>query len=99
MKYNKTIAGLIVVFMILWQGTSQVWAQESVSIRLLDLSTNMPIAGATFQYGDQSGQSDEKGTIKFDIKEGIHMTLSHVSYGKWKLSSSALISAIGSGVS
>ncbi len=99
MNYNKTISCIIAVFIVFHLITSEIFAQESDAFRLLDQSTNMPIVGATFQYGNQSGQSDEKGTIKFNLKEEIDMVLSHVSYGKWKLSSSALRSAIGSGVS
>jgi len=98
MNYNKIMARIIAIFMVSYMSISGIMAQESDVIRLLNQSTNMPIVGATFQYGNQSGQSDEKGAITFDIKEGIDMTLSHVSYGKWELSSSALQSAVGSGV-
>ena len=79
--------------------TKEALAQKTDAVRLLDQSTNMPIVGATYQYGQKSGQSDEKGTIKFNFIEEINMVLSHVSYGKWELSASALKSAIGSGVS
>lgn len=99
MNYNKIMVRMIALFIVSYMSISVIIAQETDAIRLLDKSTNMPIVGATFKYGNQSGQSDEQGAIKFDLTEEINMTLSHVSYGKWELSASAIQSAVGSGVS
>jgi iron complex outermembrane receptor protein len=101
MNYHKTTAGIFAVIIIFCLGMteSSLQAQELAAVRLLDKSTNMPITGATYQYGNQSGQSDEKGIIEFNIEEGLDMVLSHVGYGKWELSALALKSVINSGVS
>ena len=59
--------------------------QSNTLVRLLDQSTFLPIAGAIFQYGEQSGVSNEQGAIEFTYQEGTPMRLSHVSYGEWEL--------------
>ncbi len=63
--------------------TTFVIAQTNVEIRLLDEDSYLPINGATFEYGTQSGISDEEGIISFSPLEGESMKLSHISYGSW----------------
>jgi hypothetical protein len=60
MNYIKIIKRMIALLIVSYLSISGIMAQVSDVIRLLDQSTNMPIVGATFQYGNQSGQSDEK---------------------------------------
>ena len=64
------------------------------TIRLLDQTSSLPIMGATYQYADQSGISDQDGAIEFTFVENEEMAFSHVGYGEWTLSEEALLSAI-----
>ena len=75
--------------------SSSLWAQsEPQEIRLLDLESAMPIVAATFEYGDQNGQSDQDGTIRFTYLKGTTMQLSHVNYGNWTLTDSEVKKAL-----
>lgn len=94
-KYKFNVQWLL--FIILIMATIIVNGQ-SEKICLLDKSNAMPISGATFQYADQNGLSDESGNIEFDLVEGTSMKLSHVSYGEWQLSEAMLKSAIQEGL-
>lgn len=67
---------------------------EQKEIRLLDAESNLPIASATFEYGEQSGISDQDGTIRFSYVQGATLRLSHVNYGAWSLDEEALRMAI-----
>ena len=64
---------------------------------LLDQDSKQPIIGAVFQYGKQTGISDETGTIRFDLLASTPMILSHLSYGQWVLSANDILQAIESG--
>ena len=74
---NLLILPLLVV-------TTTLFAQQQNEVYLLDLESSMPIVGATFQYGDQNGVSDNDGILSFYFSETDTMFLSHVSYGTWK---------------
>ena len=75
--------------------TSTLFAQsEQKEIRLLDTESNLPIVGATFEYGEQNGLSDKNGVISFSYEEGANLELSHVNYGTWSLEEEKLRSAI-----
>jgi len=63
-----------------------LYAQSTTTVRFLDEDTYQPITGLTFEYGQQSGTSDENGAITFTLREGATMCLSHLSYGRWELS-------------
>ncbi|RLD23645.1 MAG: TonB-dependent receptor [Bacteroidetes bacterium] len=65
-------------------------------IQLLDQDTKQPIEGAVYQYGNQSGISDNDGIIKFKILSSKSMILSHLSYGQWVLSPIEVIKAMES---
>lgn len=58
-------------------------AQQNLEIYLLDQESHQPIQEATFEYGSQSGISDEKGMISFQFTAGKVMTISHLNYGTW----------------
>jgi iron complex outermembrane receptor protein len=75
-----------------------LFAQEENEIMLLDNSSYLPIVGASFEYGGQSGESDIDGQIKLIYKEGETLKLSHISYGKWQLEESSILFAIRTGV-
>jgi len=70
---------------------------QSTTIQLLDKTSNIPIAEATFIYGDQSGLSNESGYVEFRYEAGNAMELSHVAYGEWTLSDDALRAAMQTG--
>jgi iron complex outermembrane recepter protein len=90
----KKIPGIFLICLVVAQS---LFAQPQVSILLLDQSSYMPIAGATFQYADQSGISDNRGAIEFTYIDGETMRLSHLGYGEWILSDAALQEAMKSG--
>ena len=84
-----------IVLMALCLVPSRIIAQpEQQEIRLLDLENALPIAGATFDYGEQQGLSDDRGIIRFRYTTGSIMNLSHVNYGSWTLDDAALKKAI-----
>ena len=69
-------------------------AQETERIKLLDKDNAMPIIGATFQYGQQNGTTDEDGNFSFTFDSGSSMYLSHINYGKWSLDEDAILKMI-----
>ncbi len=69
-------------------------AQETERIKLLDKDNAMPIVGATFQYGQQNGTTDEDGNFSFSIDSGTSMYLSHINYGRWSLDEDAILKMI-----
>jgi len=73
--------GILAMFM----QTTILFSQDKSQVLLLDEETYFPLEGAYFEYGDQTGISTNEGMISFDLIEGQEMTLSHVSYGTWKL--------------
>ena len=83
---------LLAVFCIL---SMNAFAQsEQKQIRLLDFETSMPIVESTFEYGEQTGISDENGIISFRLDEGKSMTLSHINYGSWIIDAETLLTSI-----
>lgn len=66
-------------------------AQESLSIQLLDLDSHLPITEASFEYGNQTGISNEQGYVLFNYQAGVNMTLSHVAYGTWQWKDSEIL--------
>jgi iron complex outermembrane receptor protein len=78
-----------------WLLTYTLFAQyEQQEIRLLDQESALPITGATYEYNDRNGLSDENGVIRFTYADGSTMYLSHVNYGTWTLTDHELKSAI-----
>ncbi len=73
-------------------------AQNTVSVRLLDQDNSLPVAGALFEYGNQTGSSDLNGMISFMVMEGEQMRFSHVSYGSWEWSPEMIQQYIEAGV-
>jgi iron complex outermembrane receptor protein len=63
---------------------SPSFAQTTQKISLLDQENALPIRGATFQYGEQTGVSSEKGIISFVLEANTVMQLSHINYGSWE---------------
>ena len=98
MKFTKYMVWLPLMVVAYLFNTSTIKAQELSIIRLLDKESSLPIIGATYIYSDQNGISDKAGDIKFRYEPGSEMSISHVSYGKWKLSGPQVPAAIGSQV-
>ncbi|ERM80873.1 hypothetical protein P872_11190 [Rhodonellum psychrophilum GCM71 = DSM 17998] len=83
---------LLVALLLL---TSEIHGQRAEqNIRLLDADNAMPIIGATFEYEQQKGVSDENGTIAFVFKAGQSMRLSHIIYGVWTLDADQVQNAV-----
>ena len=98
MNLNKLSIHWVVCMVIFFNlYTSVALAQNIALVRLLDQSTFLPIAGATFQYGEASGISNEEGAIEFAYREGTPMKLSHVSYGEWQLDDAGVKEMIRAG--
>jgi iron complex outermembrane receptor protein len=76
--------------------TTLLAQSEQKEFRLLDRESALPIEGATYEYGEQNGLSEQNGIIRFSYSEGMTMLLSHVNYGSWLLDDDELKSAIQS---
>ena len=72
-----------IFFILLIFSYGSLAAQSRLSIKLLDIDDNMPIVGATFEYGNQQGISDQEGRISFHLLSGESMFITHISYGSW----------------
>lgn len=86
----------ISVFFLIFSFTG--WGQEMRQLRLLDEFNQSPIRGVSYQYGTQTGVSDEQGEISLQWQEAFPLELSHLNYGQWTLSASDLAAAWESGV-
>ena len=82
-KTERTLGLLMALMFII--NTATVYAQNNHIIRLLDQESSLPIIGATFTYGDQTGVSNVDGNIEFQYRKGVSMNFSHINYGKWSL--------------
>jgi len=75
--------------------TGRLMAQTSYrEIRLLDAETSLPIVEATWEYGDQQGLSDVDGTVRFIVRSGQAMIVSHLNYGHWTLEEGQLMESV-----
>ena len=92
MKYVSFVKTGTLLLLFLFSIQS-IQAQENKEIFLLDADNGEPITGATFQYDNQSGVSDEEGKIQYQFLDQEDMILSHISYGKWLMTSNQLKSA------
>lgn len=81
------------ILFLLFCATFFAQAQENKTIMLRDMENEQPITGATFQYGNQSGISDEDGQISYKLLNQENMVVSHISYGKWIITPKQLTSA------
>ena len=73
---------------------SGTYAQTNEQIILLDEDSALPIQGATFEYGKQTGISDVNGSISFVITEGEVMKVSHLNYGSWEWDEKELLKVL-----
>jgi iron complex outermembrane receptor protein len=88
-----------ILMMALWLLSIAIFAQtEQEQFRILDQESALPIEGATFEYANQKGLSDQNGVIRFSYIEGSPMQLSHLNYGQWSMDDEAIRSAIKSEV-
>ncbi len=99
MKINKTLLAVCqyILFCLCWPNPAALRAQQLQKIRLLDATSDQPIAAASYQYALQSGLSDDEGYLEFVYTSGEAMTLSHITYGQWKLSDEELRAVIQEG--
>lgn len=88
-----------ILILMFYMGTSVLFAQsEQSEIRLLDAENSLPISGATFQYDDQNGLSDQNGAVLLKYVPGATLALSHINYGQWSLDDQAIQEAFKNGV-
>lgn len=83
-----TLAALCLLVNIIFAQSQQHF------IKLVDSENAQPLVGATFNYGDKQGVSDENGNIYFNFSPNTEMILSHISYGTWKLNEKTILEAI-----
>ena len=72
------------------------WAQSS-TIRLLDSDSREPVKQASYQYGNTSGNSGEKGTIQVEVDGESSLVISHLQYGKQEFPPEEVARSIQSG--
>ena len=58
--YKTKSVGLIVALLLIFN-IGSLEAQEKSTVRLLDQDNALAIEGATFEYGNEKGVSDEEG--------------------------------------
>ncbi len=93
MNFIQSVSKGLLVALIYHMGLLSM-AQETKTIKLLDKDNAMPIVGATFEYGQQNGTTDENGNFQFAYNEGGTLYLSHINYGKWVLDNDAVLKMI-----
>ncbi len=69
-------------------------AQNKASIKFYDFDNGLPIVGAAYTYGNQSGISDENGTLYFTLSDEESMSINHIAYGTWTWNKTELKSVI-----
>lgn len=87
---------VLLAILILLLGNFAALAQTS-SIRLIDHESKDAIRNAGFQYGKQSGSSDENGAITFQLDENSRLIVSHLQYGKQEYSPAEVAQAMKDG--
>jgi len=94
--YVKNIY-VIIVFILSFSASTLSAQFEAIPLKLVNETTKEPVISATWQYGDQSGVTDENGQFKLDYKEGVLLELSHVNYGTWTLDEKEFFKALHTG--
>ena len=92
MNYIYNLKGWVLTLFCL--GFFSLIGQESSSVKLLDKNNALPIVGATYEYGNQNGTTDDNGNFQFLYVEGQSMQLSHINYGSWALNDFEVISLV-----
>lgn len=90
-SFKKTLFTLVLLF------SSILIQAQDLSFQLLDESSKAAITQATFQYGTQSGLSDEAGYIYFQKEENTDIYLSHLNYGEWTIAVADLQAVVKQG--
>lgn len=96
MKYsiqNNLFTPILSILLLIFT-PGRMHAQSYTEFRLVDQNDLAPIAGAFWNYHTQKGLSGQDGTIRFIPEEDAVMSISHVSYGQWYLSSRELMQAM-----
>lgn len=83
---KQAVWSLVIFFAALFP----LYAQQSSSFKVLDQRTQEPIIGLMYQYGNQSGISNDQGFIHLIKIPGETLYLSHLNYGKWSLTADQL---------
>lgn len=81
-------------FALLYLSCTHFLMAQTIQIRLLDKENALSIVGATFEYGNQNGISDENGNFNFSYVKGTLMAFSHLNYGKWSLGNDEVLNMI-----
>lgn len=91
--YTTRSIGLMAALLLIFN-VAALTAQEKSTVKLLDKGNALAIVGATFEYGNQNGVSDESGNIQFEYEPGLSIYFSHINYGKWSLDDNGVLSLI-----
>ena len=97
MSWKKNVSSFLVFVLYGFLYALSANAQNIDQLVLLDEDSNMPIQGATYEYGNQSGISDDKGVITFVITKDEVMRMSHLNYGVWEWDEENLRRLLGQG--
>ncbi|MCB0495501.1 MAG: TonB-dependent receptor [Cyclobacteriaceae bacterium] len=93
--YKNYVFQWVLVFILMpFAGIAQ---EHKTQLHIIDASSQKPIIGAAYQYGNEKGISDADGIIIISFNKDNTLYLSHVSYGKWQLSGNELAAAIKNG--
>ncbi len=84
----------LLITVLLFFFTTQLFGQQT--LRILDLQSGQPIAGASFRTGQAKGQSDQNGTIHF-ASAGPTLEITHIGYVLVKLTGTELRLALQNG--
>lgn len=84
---------------VLWVYIPGIIAQQKIQFALTDDESGKPIENAYYQYGENSGVTEDEGLIRIQYEESLLLYISHLQYGSWEMSSEEILEAGRSGVS
>lgn len=96
--FTLNVFRFIIAIGLMFLSAFSLNAQTVSVFQLQDLESGDPIIGASYQYGDQQGITGENGKVELLFVDDLEMEFSHISYGRWKLSSEEVREAIKTGV-
>ncbi len=84
---------LLVTFLLL----TNVNLAQVRSLKLLDKNTREPVENANYAYGGRQGISSENGEIQLNFTSGVPLIISHIQFGKHRVSAEELAQALKQG--
>ncbi|MGD9929511.1 MAG: TonB-dependent receptor [Mangrovibacterium sp.] len=93
-KYRFSICLLL----ILTTSLTAFAQDQQTRLRLTDQISREPVSGATFEYGNAKGISDDSGFIRIGLTENSTLIISHVQYGKQTFTAAKIKQAKKTGI-